>query len=167
MDFEPCQLTFEQAESLRRLSRQVMSQLELRRKLIECDQTIKELGQARSDAAADRARTEELLINILPVSIADELKMNGKVQPKYTASATVLFTDFKGFTLLTERAEPVALIGLLDQYFTAFDGIVARHGLEKLKTSVTPMLLACPRLIAGIRSIPASRPSKWRRPWPA
>ena len=111
-----------------------MSQLELRRKLIEFDQTIKELGQARTEAAADRARTEELLINILPVSIANELKTNGKVQPKYTASATVLFTDFKGFTLLTERAEPVALIGLLDQYFTAFDDIVARHGLEKLKT---------------------------------
>ncbi len=121
-------------ESLRRLSRQVMSQLELRRKLIEFDQTIKELGHARTEAAADRARTEELLINILPVSIADELKANGKVQPKYTPSATVLFTDFKGFTLLTERAEPVALIGLLDQYFTAFDDIVARHGLEKLKT---------------------------------
>jgi class 3 adenylate cyclase len=111
-----------------------MTQLELRRKLIEFDQTIKELDQARTEAAADRARTEELLMNILPVSIADELKMNGKVQPKYAPSATVLFTDFKGFTLLTERAEPVALIGLLDQYFTAFDGIVARHGLEKLKT---------------------------------
>ena len=134
LDFEPRHLSFEQAESLRRLSHQVLTQLELRRKLIEFDHTIKELDQARTEAAADRARTEELLINILPVSIADELKTNGKVQPKYTASATVLFTDFKGFTLLTERAEPVALIGLLDQYFTAFDDIVARHGLEKLKT---------------------------------
>ena len=42
--------------------------------------------------------------------------------------------DFQGFTLLSERAEPAALIGLLDEYFSAFDDIVARHGLEKIKT---------------------------------
>jgi adenylate cyclase len=134
MDFEPRQLAFEQAESLRRLSHQVMTQLELRRKLIEVDRANKDLDQARKDIAAEKTRTEELLINILPVSIADELKTNGKVQPKYIPSATILFADFKGFTLLAERIEPVALIGLLDQYFTAFDEIMTRHGLEKLKT---------------------------------
>ena len=83
---------------------------------------------------AEKARTEELLVNILPVSVAEELKKSGKVHPKYEPSATILFADFKGFTLLAERMEPVALIGLLDQYFTAFNEIVARHGLEKLKT---------------------------------
>jgi len=134
MDFEPHQLTFEQAESLRRLARQVMSQLELRRRLIEFDRANRELEQARLDIAAEKKHTEELLINILPVSIADELKKNGRVQPNYVASATILFADFKGFTLLAERMEPVALVGLLDQYFTAIDEIVARHGLEKLKT---------------------------------
>ncbi len=134
MDFEPRRLEFEQAEAMRRLSRQVLSQLELRRKVIEYHQTIEQLQQARADAAAEKARTEELLVNILPASIADELKKNGKVQPRYTNAATVLFTDFKGFTLLAERTEPAALIGLLDQYFTAFDDIVARCGLEKLKT---------------------------------
>jgi class 3 adenylate cyclase len=108
---------------------------ELRRKLIEFHQTIKDLNQARAEAAAEKARTEELLANILPPSIAEELKASGKVQPKYTPSATILFTDFKGFTILTERTEPVALIGLLDQYFTAFDEIVARHGLEKLNAA--------------------------------
>jgi adenylate cyclase len=127
-------LTFEHAESLRRLSHQVMTQLELRRKLIEFDQTVKELDRAHTDLVAEKARTEELLVNILPVSVAEELKKNGKVQSKYEPSATILFADFKGFTLLAERMEPVALIGLLDQYFTAFDEIVARHGLEKLKT---------------------------------
>ena len=134
MDFEPRRLTFEQAESVRRLSRQVMTQLELRRKLVEFDQAVKELDQAHTDLAAEKARTEELLVNILPVSIAEELKKSGKVQPKYEPTATILFSDFKGFTLLAQRMEPVALIGLLDQYFTAFDEIVTRHGLEKLKT---------------------------------
>jgi hypothetical protein len=46
----------------------------------------------------------------------------------------ILFADFQGFAILAEQAEPAALVGLLDQYFTAFDDIVARHGMEKLKT---------------------------------
>jgi len=134
MDFEPRQLSFEQAEALRRLSRQVLAQLELRRKLIEYDQTIKELDQARLEAAAERSRAEELLGNVLPAPIVDELKRTGRVQPKYTRSATILFADFRGFTLLAERTEPATLVDLLDRVFSAFDGIGARHGLEKVKT---------------------------------
>jgi class 3 adenylate cyclase len=112
----------------------VLAQLELRRKLIEYDQTIKELDHARAETAAEKARAEELLENLLPAAIADELKKNGKVRPKYTRSATILFADFQGFTLLAERTEPAALVGLLDQYFTAFDDVGARYGLEKVKT---------------------------------
>ena len=134
MDFEPRELCFEQIESLRRLARQVLTQLELRRKLIEYDRIIRELEQARLEAASAKARAEQVLHDILPVSIADELKRNGKVQPRYTRSATILFADFQGFTLLAERTEPAALVGLLDQYFTAFDDTIAHFGLEKVKT---------------------------------
>jgi adenylate cyclase len=134
MDFEPRRLTFEQTEALRRLSRQVLTLLELRRRLIERDRTIRELDQARHEAARQEARAEELLDNLLPAVIAEELKKNGRVQPRYIRSATVLFADLQGFTLMAERAEPAALVGLLDQYFTAFDDIVARRGLEKIKT---------------------------------
>jgi adenylate cyclase len=134
MDFTPRRLTFEQTEALRRLSRQVLTVLELRRRLIEHDRTIRELDQARHEAATQKARAEELLDNLLPAVIAEELKKNGRVQPRYIRSATVLFADLQGFTLLAERAEPAALVGLLDQYFTAFDDIVARRGLEKIKT---------------------------------
>lgn len=134
MDFEPRQLSFEQTESLRRLSHQVLAQLELRRRLIEYGQTIRELEQARLDASAEKARAEELLRNVLPAPIADELKRNGRVQPKYTRSATILFADIQGFTLLAERTEPARLINLLDEYFTALDEIGARYGLEKVKT---------------------------------
>ena len=135
MDFEPRQLSFEQMKSLRRLSRQVMTQLELRRQLIEHDQTIKELDQARIEVAAEKAGAEELLDNLLPAPIAEELKKSGKVQPKYARSATILFADFQGFTILAEQAEPAALVGLLDQYFTAFDDIAARHGMGRLPNS--------------------------------
>ena len=134
MDVESRQLTFEQIESMRRLARQVLTQLELRRKLIEHRQAIKELDQARMEIAAEKARAEALLDNLLPPSIADELRKNGRVQPKYTRSATILFEDFQGFTLLTEQIEPALLVDLLDQYFTLFDDIVSRHGLEKVKT---------------------------------
>jgi adenylate cyclase len=68
MDFEPRQVTFEQIESMRRLSRQVLAQLELRRKLIEHDHTIKELEKARAELAAEKTRAEELLDKVLPAS---------------------------------------------------------------------------------------------------
>jgi adenylate cyclase len=134
MDFEPRQLSFEQTEALRRLSHQVLAQLELCRKLIEYSQTIKELDQARQEAAAEKARAEELLRNVLPAPIADELERSGRVQPKYTRSATILFADIQGSTLLTERIEPARLISLLDEYFSALDEIGVRYGLEKVKT---------------------------------
>jgi adenylate cyclase len=134
MDFEPRQLSFEQTESLRRLSHQVLAQLELRRKLIEYGRTIRELDQARLEAAAEKARADELLRNVLPAPIADELKRSGRVEPKYTRSATILFADIQGSTLLTERIEPARLISLLNEYFSALDEIGVRYGLEKVKT---------------------------------
>jgi adenylate cyclase len=133
-DFEPRKLTFEQMEALRRLSRQTLTLLELRRRLIEHSRTIRKLELAQKEAAAQKVRAEELLDNLLPRPVTEELTKYGRVRPKYIRSATVLLADFEGFTLLAERAEPVALISLLDQYFNAFDDIIARHGLEKIKT---------------------------------
>jgi adenylate cyclase len=134
MDFVPRDLGFKEQEALRRLSRQVIGQLELRRKLIELDQAMQELEEARNSIAAEKTRAENLLANILPKSIAEELTTNGKVAPRHFPAATIVFTDFRNFTALSERAEPAMLIGLLDQYFRAFDTIIDRHGLEKLKT---------------------------------
>ena len=96
-DFEPRKLTFEQMEALRRLSRQVLTLLELRRRLIDHNQTIRELELARNEVAAEQARSEELLDNLLPRVVAEELKRDGRVQPRYIRSATVLLADFQGF----------------------------------------------------------------------
>jgi class 3 adenylate cyclase len=134
LDLEPRKLTFEQMEALRRLSHQVLTLLELRRRLIEHDRTIRKLELAQEEVAVQRARAEELLDNLLPRAVIDELKNYGRVRPRYIRSATVLLADFQGFTLLAERADPATLIGLLDAYFKAFDDISARHGLEKIKT---------------------------------
>ena len=84
--------------------------------------------------SAERQRSEELLLNILPVTVAAELKETGKATARKYTSATVLFADFKGFSKLAATLEPEALIDLLDEAFRNFDEIVARHGLEKIKT---------------------------------
>ncbi len=126
-DFEPRELTFEQSESLRRLSGQTMAQLELRRKVIE-------LSGAKQALESEKTRADELLLNIVPAKIAEELKARNAVEPKFHDSVTIMFTDFKGFTRLAEASEPRALVHDLDQYFSAFDEIVEQHNLEKIKT---------------------------------
>lgn len=82
----------------------------------------------------ERNKSEKLLLNILPESIADELKKFDHVEPKYYDSATVLFTDFVGFTKIAESMKPAELIASLDDCFSHFDAIIRKHGLEKIKT---------------------------------
>ncbi|WP_020571399.1 adenylate/guanylate cyclase domain-containing protein [Neolewinella persica] len=82
----------------------------------------------------ERQRSEELLLNILPVSVAAELKETGKATARLYESTTVLFADFKGFSRLAASTEPEVLINLLDEAFRAFDEIISEHGLEKIKT---------------------------------
>lgn len=74
------------------------------------------------------------MLNILPAKIAEELKARNEVEPRHYDSATIMFTDFEGFTRFAEAAEPRTLVNDLNQYFSAFDDIIERHNLEKLKT---------------------------------
>jgi adenylate cyclase len=126
-DFEPRQLTAEQADGLRRLARQAIGQLELRRHVIALRETERTL-------ADQKQRAESLLLSILPPTIAHELMEDQKVEPRYHPSVTILFADFKDFTSFAETMEPRAVIDDLDGYFRAFDDIIVRHGLETLKT---------------------------------
>jgi len=134
VDFQPRELSIEQIEAVRRLSHQIVSQLELRRNVIELDRRLRDIAVIRAEAEAERARSDRLLHSILPGSIVDELRLNDRVEPRYHESVTVMFADFEGFTRLTERMDPKALIEQLDQFFSAFDEIAERHHLEKLKT---------------------------------
>ncbi len=133
-DFEPRELSFQQSDALRRLAHQTMANLEQRRQLIELKQVHEELREAQQGLAAEKARSDDLLLNILPTKIAEELKQTNRVEPKYYESATIMFTDFKGFTRFAESMEPRTLVDDLNQYFSAFDEIVSRHNVEKLKT---------------------------------
>ncbi len=82
----------------------------------------------------ERQRTDALLKNILPEKVAEELKERGYVVPAFFENVTVMFADFGNFTQAAERLSPQELVSAVDAYFTAFDRIVDRHGLEKLKT---------------------------------
>jgi class 3 adenylate cyclase/tetratricopeptide (TPR) repeat protein len=82
----------------------------------------------------EQKRTDELLLNILPLETAEELKSTGKATPKYYKLVSVLFTDFKGFTQITEKLSPQEVIEELNRCFLAFDEICERHELEKIKT---------------------------------
>ncbi|MBX6366331.1 MAG: GAF domain-containing protein [Rhodospirillales bacterium] len=134
VDFQPRELTFEQTEAIRRLARQVVSQLELRRSLRKLDERMRQLEEMHAEIAAERDKSNRLLRNILPDSIVRELRDQDRVVPRFYESATVMFADFEGFTRLTERMDPKGLVEQLDQFFSAFDEIAERHRLEKLKT---------------------------------
>ncbi|MEM7183688.1 MAG: adenylate/guanylate cyclase domain-containing protein, partial [Spirochaetota bacterium] len=82
----------------------------------------------------EKSKTDELLLNILPDDVAEELKKSGKVKPIRYESVSVLFTDSKGFTAIASKLSPEQLVEELDFYFSKFDAIIDQYGLEKLKT---------------------------------
>jgi class 3 adenylate cyclase len=134
VDFAPHDLSPSQREAIRRLAQQAMTQLELRRQLLERDALLGQLAEAKAAAEAARERSDVLLRNILPASIAEELKAHDRVRPRYCESATVLLADFKDFVRLTETLEPASLVEQLNQNFARFDQIVEGNRLETLKT---------------------------------
>lgn len=79
-------------------------------------------------------KSDKLLLNILPKDTAEELKNKGSVRAQYYPDATVLFTDFKGFSSISEKLAPEELVKELDNCFSAFDQIVEKYNVEKIKT---------------------------------
>lgn len=92
------------------------------------------LAEKNSIIEAERQRSEDLLLNILPAAVAEELKQTGKAQARHYESATVLFTDFQSFTKIAEVLSAEELVAELDECFRAFDAITSRYGIEKIKT---------------------------------
>ncbi|MBX2905677.1 MAG: tetratricopeptide repeat protein [Taibaiella sp.] len=88
----------------------------------------------RNKVKKEKARSDELLLNILPAEVAEELKEKGNAEAKLISEVTVLFTDFKGFTQLSEKLSPKELVNEINICFSAFDKIMQKHGVEKIKT---------------------------------
>jgi adenylate cyclase len=108
-------------------------------------------AQQRRDA---QARADNLLLNILPRSIADRLKAETRTIADQFSSASILFADVVDFTPLAERLPPGEVVGVLDRLFSHFDVLADRHGLEKIKT-----IGDCYMVAAGV---PSPRPDHAR-----
>lgn len=105
--------------------------------------------------AREKARSEALLLNVLPPSVAARMNAGERLIADSHEFATVLFADIVGFTPLSEAMPPAALLALLDRVFTRFDDIADAHDLEKIKTIGDAYMLA-----AGA---PAERPAEPQR----
>jgi guanylate cyclase len=113
--------------------------------------------QRRNALAAlrvEQVKAENLLLNILPQSIADRLKAEPRTIADQFSSASILFADVVDFTPLSERLPPAEVVGLLDHLFSHFDELAERYGLEKIKT-----IGDCYMVAAGV---PSPRPDHAR-----
>ncbi len=88
----------------------------------------------RNRISKEKKRSEELLLNILPAETAEELKATGTAKTKSFVSVTVMFTDFKNFTQASEKLSPEELVREINYCYSAFDEIITRYGIEKIKT---------------------------------
>jgi class 3 adenylate cyclase/predicted metal-dependent HD superfamily phosphohydrolase len=103
----------------------------------------------------EKKRSEDLLLNILPASVAEELKQNGGAEARQYDHVSVLFTDFVNFSGMAENMEPQQLVRELHECFSAFDVIIERNGLEKIKTIGDAYMAVC--------GLPAPNPEHARR----
>jgi len=90
--------------------------------------------KARIAIQREKEVSESLLLNILPAEVADELKRTGHAEARQFDRATILFSDFKEFTPMSEAMSATDLVEELNACFEAFDTIITRHGVEKIKT---------------------------------
>lgn len=113
--------------------------------------TIKE---RTDELAEEKEKTEALLANILPQYVVEELKEKGASTPKFFDEVAVMFTDFVGFTTITQKLPPKDLIKQLNTIFTRFDEILEQHQSERIKTIGDAYM--CVSGLSASNSTPAS-----------
>ncbi|MCG6149788.1 adenylate/guanylate cyclase domain-containing protein [Leptospira levettii] len=94
----------------------------------------KTLHKAQDLLELEHQKSESLLLNILPASIADRLKSKNEIIADKSSEATILFADIVDFTVLSQTMEPEKIVSILNEIFSEFDTIVQNHNLEKIKT---------------------------------
>lgn len=119
--------------------------LKTRQKLLErtVEKRTEEVIREKREVERQKERSEELLLNILPAEVAEELKQKGHAEAKYFENVTVMFTDFKDFTGISEKLTAAELVAEVDFFFKAFDEIVTRYHIEKIKTIGDSYMCAC------------------------
>ncbi len=102
--------------------------------VIETEKIKSQLDQQHALLAEEQKRSERVLFNVLPSSIAQRLKSNEGLIADGYADVTVMFADLVNFTQLTEQMSPEQMVGLLNTVFSGFDDLSEKYGLEKIKT---------------------------------
>jgi class 3 adenylate cyclase len=97
-------------------------------------QSNSDLEEKNTIISLEKKKSDKLLLNILPEKTAEELKKDGHSKPQRYSEVSVMFTDFAQFTQISEKLTPEELVMEIDFCFRAFDKIVAKHGIEKIKT---------------------------------
>ncbi len=92
------------------------------------------IRKSREEIRKEKDRSENLLLNILPAEVAEELKEKGEAAARDFDRVSILFTDFKEFTQLSEQLSAQELVSEINHCFKAFDAICAKHQIEKIKT---------------------------------
>jgi len=93
------------------------------------------LLEAKNESLAEeKHKSDSLLLNILPHETAEEIKLTGSAKSRSFKMVTVMFTDFKNFTIAAETMQPESLVSEIHSYFSVFDAIMARYNIEKIKT---------------------------------
>lgn len=97
----------------------------------------------RNKVKIEKKRSEDLLLNILPEEVVEEIKLTGSAVAKQYNDVTVLFTDFVNFTGISQQLSPSELVAEIHKNFTAFDDIIEKNGLEKIKTIGDAYMAVC------------------------
>lgn len=106
----------------------------IKERTAEIEQKREEIEAQAENLEVEKKKADNLLRNILPVKVAEELKANGKTSTRHYKLATVLFTDFEGFTKIASRMSANQLVQELNAAFAEFDAIIEKYHLEKIKT---------------------------------
>jgi len=109
----------------------------------QLQQQTDELAKRNDIITKEKEKSDKLLLNILPVRVANDLKENGKTEPVAFDNVTVFFSDIVGFTKISSQLETSVLINELNSIFTAFDNIIEQHQCERIKTIGDAYLAVC------------------------
>ena len=106
----------------------------VKKRTTEVTKQKEKIEEQKNELEIAKEKSEKLLLNILPEEMVDELKVQGKAKARSYKRVTVMFTDFKGFTQISESLTPTELVEKLDSYFIKFDEIIEKYNVEKIKT---------------------------------
>jgi len=134
----------QQADSLQHVAENNINSLKLSRQRTFTYSGLAALGivlsllgfvyRQRNKIKEEKKRSDDLLLNILPADVAEELKTTGTAAATHFNEVTVMFTDFKDFTAISEKMSSAELVAEINYCFSAFDNIITKYGIEKIKT---------------------------------